>query len=403
MFLIRRAILDDASTLLKLGKMVHFINLPPDKDIITQKIVHSRNCFIHAATGKKRKDAIKSSSSMGLAAASAGVDLFMFVLEDTETGNCLGTSQLLAEMGGKDNPNISFKLERREYFSSSLQTGTTQILAKYHEDASAPTEIGGLILQPSLRGHKHKLGLFLSMVRFHFIALQRKLFADRVLAEMMAPITPDGQNLFWEAVGRRFIPLSYDEADRFCQYSREFIVSLLPKEDIYLSLLPATARAGVGQVNRETIPARKMLEKLGFQYRDFIDPFDGGPHLEAETNEIPLVRDSRWMDLGGRSAASRCKRSAIVSTLNTDGEFRALQTKFATTADGKLLLPDETIEGLKAVAGSRVGVTPLDGSPPSEHVAKRRVSKKTSKKPSQKTGQKSTKTPPSKKKTKAKP
>ncbi len=372
MFLIRRAMLDDASTLLKLGRMVHFINLPPDKDIITQKIVHSRNCFIRTATNRKREIGVQSSSGMGLAAAAAGVDLFMFVLEDTETGNCLGTSQLLAEMGGKDNPNIAFKLERREYFSSSLQTGTTQIVARYHEDTTSPTEIGGLILQPSLRRHKAKLGLFLSTVRFHFIALHRKVFADRVLAEMMAPITPDGQNLFWEAVGRRFIPLSYDEADRFCQYSREFITSLLPKEDIYLSLLPATARAGIGQVNPETVPARKMLEKLGFAYQDFVDPFDGGPHLEAVTDEIPLVRDTRWMDLAGRAAASRCKRPAIVSTLNTDGEFRALQSKFAVNDAGGLLLPDATIEGLKAEPAMRVGVTPVDGAAPDESPAPRR-------------------------------
>ena len=50
--MIRRAKVDDATTLLKLAKMVHFINLPPDKEIITQKIVHSRNCFLKLANAQ---------------------------------------------------------------------------------------------------------------------------------------------------------------------------------------------------------------------------------------------------------------------------------------------------------------------------------------------------------------
>ncbi len=364
MYLIRRAKLEDASTLLKLGKMVHFINLPPDKDIITQKIIHSRDCFIRAASGATRRRRPRSQSGdMGLAAATSGVDMFMFVLEDTDTGNCLGTSQLLAQMGGKDNPNIAFKLERREFFSTSLKTGTTQIVARYHEDDSAPTEIGGLILQPSLRGHKERLGYFLSVIRFHFIALHRGLFRDRILAEMMAPITPDGQNLFWEAVGRRFIPLSYDEADRFCQYSREFMTSLLPREDIYLSLLPATARAVIGQVNKETVPARRMLERLGFAYRDCIDPFDGGPHLEARTDDITLVRLTEQCPLAGTVAQSQCRRRAIVSTLDADGEFRALQSPFRLDTRGRLLLPKTVVEGLHAEEGVNIGITPLDEAP----------------------------------------
>ncbi len=34
MFLIRHATIEDASTLLKLAKMVHFVNLPAEPDII---------------------------------------------------------------------------------------------------------------------------------------------------------------------------------------------------------------------------------------------------------------------------------------------------------------------------------------------------------------------------------
>ena len=43
MFVIRQAKLDDVGALLKLAKMVHFINLPADREIISQKIMRSRS------------------------------------------------------------------------------------------------------------------------------------------------------------------------------------------------------------------------------------------------------------------------------------------------------------------------------------------------------------------------
>ena len=286
MFTIRRAKVDDAETLLKLARMVHFINLPPDREIIVQKIIHSRNSFLKVVNrratlepeptpkmiaGLNGAGTSPELSMTGLGATASEVPLFLFVMEDTESNGVLGTSQVVSRMGGPGNPNVSFKLEKREFFSATLQTGTSQMVARLHLDESGPSEIGGLILQPSYRGHKQKLGRFLSFVRFHFMGLHRRLFADRVIAEMMAPITTDGDSLLWDYLGRRFVPLSYEEADRFCQYSREFITSLLPREDIYLSLLPPAARAAVAEVGPETRPARRMLEKLGFAYDGYID------------------------------------------------------------------------------------------------------------------------------------
>lgn len=373
MHLIRRAKVEDCPTLLKLAKMVHFINLPPDKDIITQKVIHSRNSFLKLADAKAKLEpepvprtvagiGIERSRVRGLGTSSIDTELFMFVLEDTESGNALGTSQLLARMGGPGNPNFSFRLDRRHFFSESLQTGTTQIVATLHEDESAPTEIGGLILQPSYRGHPRKLGHFLSIVRFHFVGLHRTRFADTVLAEMMAPITADSHSLLWDFLGRRFIPLSYEEADRFCQYSREFIASMLPREPLFLALLPPAARAVIGEVGPETQPARRMLEKLGFRYHGFVDPFDGGPHLTAVTDDIPLVRETTTATLAEPVDKDRCDRFAIVSVLRRNGEFVAIHEPIAPDPhDGRIALPADAHAIFKTEPGETVGVTPTDG------------------------------------------
>ncbi|MFG0326541.1 MAG: arginine N-succinyltransferase [Phycisphaerales bacterium JB037] len=368
MFLIRRAQRDDLPTLMKLAKMVHFINLVADRDIISHKIAHSRASFLKAAGLARREDAPRPvprdagpGSGEGLGDAVARSELFMFVLEDSETGNCIGTSQLVSRMGGPGRPNVAFKLERRELFSTSLQTGTSHVVARLHLDESAPTEIGGLILQPSFRGHKQRLGKLLSLVRFHYVGLYPHFFSDRILAEMMARISPDGVNTLWEFLGRRFIPLSYTEADRFCQYSREFMLSLLPKGDIYLSLLPPEARSVVGEVGPETVPARRMLEKLGFQYRNIIDPFDGGPHLDAKTADIEPVKQTRRLPLEALVKAGDCDRLGIVSYVDQDGEFRAIGARFAVLRSGGLGLVRKDAALIQAEPGAVLGCTPIDG------------------------------------------
>ncbi|MEL6330271.1 MAG: arginine N-succinyltransferase [Planctomycetota bacterium] len=412
MFRIRRAKVEDVATLLKLARMVHFINLPPDREIITHKVVHSRNGFLRVADRRARPEpepipaAVAEigrrldENSDGKVLAGYGTstiesDLFMFVLEDLESGGVLGTSQTVTRMGGPGNPNVSLKLEERSFFSKSLQTGTSHTVATMHLDESGPTEIGGLILQPSYRGHKLKLGRFLSLVRFHFMGLHRRRFADRVLAEMMAAITPEGESVLWDYLGRRFVPLSYEEADRFCQYSREFITSLLPREGIYLSLLPPVARASIAEVGKETIPARKMLEKLGFTYSGQIDPFDGGPYLDCETDEIAPVKSTCRVELAKAAAASRLKGRAIVSLLHDDGEFYAIDEACAFDNQGRLLISEQSAELLKADAGATVGYTPYRPDSPEPPASARRKPaakrerKKTTKKAAKKAAKRS--------------
>ncbi|HYC99900.1 MAG TPA: arginine N-succinyltransferase, partial [Phycisphaerales bacterium] len=187
---------------------------------------------------------------------------------------------------------------------------------------------------------------------------------------MMGVVTVDregGKSPFWEHCTRQFINLTYDQADAFCQESKEFILSLYPREEIYLSLLPPQARAVVGQVGPETVPAKKMLEKLGFRYHMRVDPFDGGPHIEARTDEISLVRQTRRILLGkpGKDRTPG-KEYGIVSVIDGDGEFVAAQTWFSTDKQKRLCLPEGVYDALGARSALDVsaGVTPMDPPAP---------------------------------------
>ena len=104
MFIIRQANVDDVPTLLKLAKMVHFINLPADPDIIGTKIARSRRSFAGQLDDPTKRE-------------------FMFVLEDVETGNVVGTSSIISAISWPGHPHVYLRVRRRETFSDDLQSG----------------------------------------------------------------------------------------------------------------------------------------------------------------------------------------------------------------------------------------------------------------------------------------
>ena len=87
--------------------------------------------------------------------------------------------------------------------------------------------------------------------------------------------------------------MTYQEADRLSQTNKEFIRALFPADSIYISLLPYAVQELIGQVGPETKGVEKMLRRIGFEYADRIDPFDGGPHFIAKTDDITLVKHTK--------------------------------------------------------------------------------------------------------------
>jgi arginine N-succinyltransferase len=135
------------------------------------------------------------------------------------------------------------------------------------------------------------------------------------------------------------------------------MLSLLPKEEIYLSTLPAEARNLVGKVGNDTRPAKAMLEKQGFRYHDRCDPFDGGPYLEAQVDEIPLVRATRSLALAAGEAG--VSGAGFVSC-SADAKlgFRAVRCAFAAEGD-RIRLPAAAAAAIGAREGSPVGLTEI--------------------------------------------
>ncbi len=339
MFLIREARSEDTPTLQRLARLVHSFNLPQDRVALTAKVERSRQAFAGKAKEARGRE-------------------FVFVLEDTDTNSVVGSSSLFSCISWPGHPHLYFQVRKREHYSKDLGTGQVHVTIQLGTDESGPSEIGGLVLAPGYRSHPQKLGSLLSYVRFHFMGLHRKWFAPQVVAEMMGALTPDSHSSLWDYLGRRFINLSYTEADAFSQRSKEFILTLFPRVEIYASLLPPEARQLVGKVGDETLPALRMVERLGFKAQDHVDPFDGGPYLAAQRDEIPIVRHADGRKLVGTMKGRGSGTPAIVSVTGADG-FRAVRSRFDLSGGG-IRLPQDVIEVLGASLGDEIGLSLFD-------------------------------------------
>ena len=248
-------------------------SLPPDAQVLAEKIAASEASFAGQCTKK-------------------GQESFFFVFEDAEAGGHIaGTCGIKAHIG-LSQPFYSYKLTTITQVSTQLDVFSQQTLLQVTNDLTGATEVGALFLEPNYR--RDRVGKMLSLARFLFIAAFPEHFSEQVIAEMRGVHDADGNAPFYNALPKKFFGMPFAKADYVnATLGNQFINDLMPKYPIYLSLLPKSARAVVGQVNQASEPAKAMLEKQGFKYTGYVDIFDGGPTLIASRDAIDVVRQHR--------------------------------------------------------------------------------------------------------------
>lgn len=335
-FMIRSARSGDQKQLMELARQFTLLNLPADKNVIAKKIEKSIASFSGKLSPAKSE--------------------YLFVLEDVSDGFIVGSSQIVGKKGTPQRPAYSFKVLKSERFSKDLGIGFIHQILRLRIETDGSAEVGGLVLDRGYRRLPEKLGKLMSLIRFLYIAIERKRFETNVHAEMAPPLTEEGRSEFWEALGRRFTGMPYAEADALSQQNKGFIEDLFPEQDIYLALLDSRARLVMGRVAEETQAAEYMLKKIGFLDTDEVDPFDGGPHLRAAIDDIPLIKNAKKFQIS-RNAQARFSQSGLVGFVD-DGEFFGAHTAFSVE-NGKLCLPEITWKNMRLEDEQTVYLTEL--------------------------------------------
>ncbi|HJZ83790.1 MAG TPA: arginine N-succinyltransferase [Polyangia bacterium] len=338
MFVIREAFTEDLDQIHEVAKHLDTVNLPDDRDTLERLIAQSQKSFAGGLDPLKRE--------------------YLFVLVDLDKKQVIGTSMIHAQHGTRRAPHIFFDVIEEERYSETLDRHFRHQVLRIGYNYSGPTEIGGLILSPTYRGSPHRLGKLLSYVRFVLMGAHRDWFRDEVLSELLPPLQPDGTSKLWESLGRHFTGMTYQEADRISQQNKEFIRALFPQDPIYVCLLPKDVQELIGVVGPETKGVEKMLRKIGFVYAERIDPFDGGPHFIAKTDEVSLLSTIKRADVVATGELDEGRPWGIVAVERAEApRFLACGTRFRLEG-GQVGLPPLARETLGLAAGEPVWVQP---------------------------------------------
>lgn len=249
-----------------------FTSLIDDRTFLRDKIQHSIDSFARRVY-------------------EPGQESYLFVLEDEDSGELMGTTGIEASVG-LSSPLYHYHKSRVVHHSSELDLFNSVEVLNMCNHYTGCTEICTLYLRPRFR--RANAGKLLSRVRFLFMAQHPQRFADTVIAEMRGISDDNGESPFWNWLRVHFVNLDFATVTHLSGAgNKRFIAELMPKYPLYTNLLSASARDVIGQVHPDTRPALAMLEREGFRHKDYVDLFDAGPTVEAERSQIRSIAQSR--------------------------------------------------------------------------------------------------------------
>lgn len=334
MLVVRPVRSHDHPKLLELAKLagIGMTSLPPDTHVLEQKIQRAVASF----QGKPEYP---------------GGESFLFVLEDDETGELIGTTGIVAHVGLR-RPFYSYKLSMIVQASQVVDVYSEQQVLHMVNDYTGASEIGSLFLKKEYR--RDAIGQFLSRCRYLMLAQFPHLFGRLVIAEIRGVHDEQGNSPFYEHLCKHFFKMEFTQADTIhATKGGQFISDLMPKYPIYVNLLDAEAREVIGQPFASSAPAMKLLEKEGFTHQGYIDVFDAGPSMQAETANITTVQASQLLEVEAVEEKLDGEKWIISNTVQSD--FRVTFAPLRIV-DGKARVCRNVAAALRVQTGDVVRV-----------------------------------------------
>jgi arginine N-succinyltransferase len=333
---VRPATAEDHKAIYQMAKLTGggFTNLPPDRATLVAKLDRSEKSF-----------ARQEESQAG--------DLYMFVLEDPKKKVIRGTCQVFGQVG-ITQPFYSYHLSTMTQSSPELGKTFRNQLLTLTTDLEGSSEVGGLFLHPELRAGGW--GSLLARSRYLFMKLHRARFGEVTLAELRGVMDEAGNAPFWDALAGKFFGISFPEADEFnAVHGTKFIADLMPRTPIYVALLTEAARTVMGQPHPSGRAALRMLEEEGFYFDRYLDIFDGGPTVTADTDDIRTIREAT------RDTVCEIADGGTIKALAASGslkDFRACSASVRKLAKKGICIDPEAAELLEVKVGDEIVMVP---------------------------------------------
>ncbi|KZN40009.1 arginine N-succinyltransferase [Pseudoalteromonas luteoviolacea] len=283
---------------------------------------------------------------------------YLFVLEDTETGEVVGTSAIEAAVG-LDDAFYHYHLSKVIHSSRTLNVYKAVDILTLCNDYTGATELCTLFLKDKYR--KGLNGKLLSKSRFMFINQHRTRFAETVIAEMRGVSDENGSSPFWKWLEEHFFSMDFPTADYLTGIGQKvFIAELMPKYPIYVNLLSEEAQAVVGEVHDNTRPAIELLKSEGFTFNGYVDIFDAGPTVEAKVDNIRTIRATEFFKVRiDETAKSQTGGSPVLIANDKLAGYRATAIELEMPQGDEIAISAELASALQVTDGDTVSIATL--------------------------------------------
>ncbi len=335
-FRVRPATGDDFRAFYQMAKLTGggFTNLPADRGTLVAKLARSEQSFMR-----------EEESQSG--------DLYVFVLEDPKTKKVRGTCQVFGQVGVVQ-PFYSYHVSTLTQTSPEIGKTFRNQRLSLTTDLEGSSEVGGLFLHPDMRAGGW--GALLARSRYLFMKEHRARFGPRTLAELRGVMDDAGNAPFWDALAGKFFGMSFPEADEFnAVHGTQFIADLMPRSPIYVALLTDAAKAVMGQPHPTGKAALRMLEHEGFAFDRYIDIFDGGPTVTAQTDQIRTIREARSETVREIGDGGSLRMLVSAGRLK---KFRACHASIKKLPKKGVMIDREAAELLEIDIGDQVEMAP---------------------------------------------
>lgn len=270
MLLLRPVQPNDIKQLEKLAKASGPLvsTLPEDHLYLSHKIERSQYAFAQDVT-------------------SAGDESYLFVLEDSKTGQLVGTGGINALAGNKA-PFYSFRHDTRIHSSNELNVHNRVHALTLNHDLSDHSQLCSFYVIPELANSNYASLITLSRLLYMHLSAER--FTKQWMTVLPGISDEQGQAPFWDHVGRKFFGIDYQQVEHY-NYTHEktFIAEMMPYHPLYVSLMDEQAQKAIGIVHQDAQQQSLLLRQQGFESDKYVAIFDAGAILTNSNGSIDLA------------------------------------------------------------------------------------------------------------------
>lgn len=261
----------DALETLAFDSPVGLTSLPEDRDRLARRLRNSESSFANSVT-------------------SPGSEEYLFALVD-EHDTLLGVCGIVARASAEE-PYFNFRRDSLQTYSQALGEGRLiERLLLTTENADKSVFSAFFIDQAYNTPANTEL---LARARILYMARYPERFCEQVIVEFVGVTNAQAESPFWNAIGRAFFDMEYDEAEHLSATRRKhFIGELIPAHPIFVDLLPKSARAVIGDFDRRFQRMQTVALHEGFCLTPCIDIFDAGPCYQVARDQLLTLRQAR--------------------------------------------------------------------------------------------------------------